>query len=191
MSITVCHVLTIFPGRPDIPGTPGSPLVPGGPAIPCAVQENYLIYKMNNCMLSIGYTCTTPKRKIWSAYPPSRCGISDLYHSTIKGPPPSNNSIYDADYKKEQDYARFCSRQRESWATCRLLQMLKSFLGPSVDHSTSLTGVASFSWIKCISEPRPWTHGSLAILLCISNVALSVSTVKHGSFLFAYFLKQS
>ncbi len=109
---------------------------------------NYSTYKMNKCMLSIGYT--TPKRKIWSAYSPSRCGISDLYHSTIKGPPPSNNSIYDADCKKEQDNARFCSRQRDSWATCRLLQMLKSFLGPSVDHSTSLTGVASSSWIECI-----------------------------------------
>ena len=129
----------------------------------CAVQENYPIYKMNNCMLSIGYT--TPKRKIWSAYPPSRCGISDLYHSTIKGPPPSNNSIYDADCKKEQDNARFCSRQRDSWATYRLLQMLKSFLGPSVDHSTSLTGVASSSWIKCIwtTPMDPWKLSHLVV----------------------------
>ncbi len=37
-------------------------------------------------------------------------------------------------------------------------------------------------------------HGSLAILLestfRVSAVALSLSTVKHGSFLFAYFLEQ-
>ncbi len=43
-------------------------------------------------------------------------------------------------------------------------------------------------------KPRPWTHGSSAILLestfRVSAVALSLSTVKHGSFLFAYFLEQ-
>ena len=43
-------------------------------------------------------------------------------------------------------------------------------------------------------KPRPWTHGSLAILLestfRVSAVALSLSTVKHGFFLFAYLLEQ-
>ncbi len=45
-----------------------------------------------------------------------------------------------------------------------------------------------------VSKPRPWTHGSLAILLestfHVSAIALSLSIVKHGSFLFAYFLEQ-
>ncbi len=45
-----------------------------------------------------------------------------------------------------------------------------------------------------LDPPLPWTHGSLAILLensfCVSAVALSLSTVKHGSFLFVYFLEQ-
>ncbi len=53
----------------------------------------------------------------------------------------------------------------------------------------SLHGVASSSWIKCMD---PWRL--IAILLKssfrVSAVALSLSTVKHGSFLFAYFLEQ-
>ena len=43
------------------------------------------------------------------AYPPSRCGISDLYNVTAalyKGPPPSKNSIHDADCKKKKKLYR-------------------------------------------------------------------------------------
>ncbi len=47
---------------------------------------------------------------------------------------------------------------------------------------------------KCTVITHTAPHGSLAILLestfRVSAVALSVSTVKHGSFLFAYFLEQ-
>ncbi len=58
-----------------------------------------------------------------------------------------------------------------------------SITGPSVDHSTSLTGVASSSWIKCTKLSH-----LVGSSFRISAVTLSLSTVKHGSFLFAYFL---
>ena len=45
-----------------------------------------------------------------------------------------------------------------------------------------------------VSKPRLWTHGSLAILLestfRVSAVALSLSTVKHGSFSLLTFLNK-
>ena len=62
--------------------------------------------------------------------------------------------------------------------------MLKSFLGPSVDHLTSLILELQALFV---SERRPWTHEAS---FRVSAVALSLSTVKHGSFHFAYFLKQ-
>ncbi len=59
---------------------------------------------------SEGYV-TTVAEDIQGAYPPSRCGISliprDHSASTIKGPPPSNESLHDAYCKKSKTMPDF------------------------------------------------------------------------------------
>ncbi len=59
---------------------------------------------------SRGVCITTVAEDIRGAYPPSRCGISDLYHVTAalyKGPPPSNDSLHDAYCKKSKTMPDF------------------------------------------------------------------------------------
>ncbi len=70
-------------------------------------------------------------------------------------------SLHDAYCKKSKTMPDFVAVKE---LVGRLLQMLRSFLGPSVVHSTSPAAVASSSW-QNVSNPRPMTRGGVAILL--------------------------
>ena len=109
----------------------------------------------NQWCVCIGYT--TPTRRIYGVHI-LRVGVT---YSTIKGPPPSNNSIHNAYCKKSKPMPDFVAvkelveqqvvsyRLRLVQALCirRPLLQLQALLG------------------KNVSKPCPWTRGGLAILL--------------------------
>ena len=81
-----------------------TPHPPGGYAAPtrggytAPTRRIYRTHQEDIPHLRGGYAA--PTRRIYGVhiYPPRMCSISDLYHydqNTIKGPPPSNNSIHD------------------------------------------------------------------------------------------------
>ena len=67
-----------------------------------------------------------------------------------------------------------------SWATRRLLQILRSFVGLSVVHSTSLAAVTSSSWTEKLNVhwpieayPSCWRAGSV-ILLSLRSLGIAL-----------------